>query len=125
MNSNSDDPVSERGASDVGRNASHRNDAEARLHSVLSVIPDAIITIYDNGRIASFNLAAERLFGYTAAEVLGRNINMLMPSPYREEHDGYMARYKATGERRIIGIGRRVEAQRTDGSGFPINLAID
>lgn len=98
--------------------------SEAHLRSVLETVPDAIIVIDDHGIIESFSPAAERLFGYKEAAVVGRNVNMLMPSPYREQHDGYLARYLTTGERRIIGIGRVVVGQRADGSTFPMELAV-
>ncbi|MGH7123676.1 MAG: PAS domain-containing protein, partial [Stellaceae bacterium] len=97
---------------------------EARLRSVLETAPDAIITIDARGSVQSFSIAAEKLFGYSAGEVIGRNINMLMPSPYRERHDGYLERYLHTGEKHIIGIGREVEARRKDGTIFPIELAV-
>ncbi|WP_448207814.1 PAS domain S-box protein [Azospirillum sp. sgz302134] len=97
---------------------------EARLTSILETVPEAIIVIDDRGRIESFSPAAERLFGYAAAEVIGRNVSMLMPSPYREEHDAYLHRYLDTGKRRIIGIGRVVSGQRRDGSVFPMELAV-
>ncbi|QCG90492.1 PAS domain-containing sensor histidine kinase [Azospirillum sp. TSH100] len=97
---------------------------EARLTSILQTVPEAIIVIGETGLIESFSPAAERLFGWTAAEVIGRNISMLMPSPYREQHDGYLERYGRTGERRIIGIGRIVSGQRRDGSVFPMELAV-
>lgn len=96
----------------------------ARLRVVLETDPDAIIVIDEQGRIESFSLAAERLFGYTEVEVLGHNVKMLMPSPYRESHDRYLERYRTTGERRIIGIGRVVVGQRKDGSTFPMELAV-
>jgi two-component system sensor kinase FixL len=94
------------------------------LRAILDTVPDAMIVIDERGRIGSFSAAAERVFGYTAAEVQGKNVNILMPSPYREAHDGYLDRYLNTGERRIIGIGRVVVAQRKDGSIFPIELAV-
>ena len=72
----------------------------------------------------SFSAAAERLFGYSAAEAMGKNVKMLMPSPDREGHDGYLQRYKATGERKIIGIGRVVVGERADGSTFPLELSV-
>jgi two-component system sensor kinase FixL len=97
---------------------------EAHLKSILETIPDAMIVIDPKGRIQSFSLAAERLFGHKAAEVLGRNVSMLMPTPYRESHDGYIGRYLSTGERRIIGVGRVVVGERKDGSTFPMELAV-
>ncbi len=90
---------------------------------ILDTIPDAMIVIDERGVMQSFSAAAERLFGYSAAEVLGKNVKMLMPTPYRESHDGYLDRYKLTGERRIIGIGRVVVGERKDGSTFPMELA--
>jgi two-component system sensor kinase FixL len=105
---------------------SHENlkQNEARLRSILETVPDAMIVIDENGIIQSFSAAAERLFGYTTDEVRGRNVNMLMPSPYRDEHDRYLYRYHSTGERRIIGIGRLVVGQRKDGTTFPMELAV-
>src|SRR3546814_6221019 len=83
-----------------------------------------MIVIDERGKMLSFSAAAERLFGYTQAEVLGANVSMLMPSPYRERHDGYLERYLTTGERRIIGIGRVVFAMRKDGTTFPMELSV-
>ncbi len=99
-------------------------DSEARQYAILQTAVDGIITIDEWGIVESFNPAAERLFGYPAAEVIGQNISLLMPSPYREEHDGYLARYLQTGEQKIIGIGREVRGQRRDGTTFPIALAV-
>ncbi|HEX7073830.1 MAG TPA: PAS domain S-box protein [Hyphomicrobiaceae bacterium] len=98
---------------------------EARLQSIIETAPDAIITIDAKGIMESFSPAAERLFGYSAAEAIGQNVNILMPSPYREAHDGYLERYLRTGERRIIGIGRVVDGRRKDGTVFPMELAVD
>ena len=78
----------------------------------------------ERGLIQSFSSAAERLFGFNAADLVGKNVKILMPSPYREDHDGYVERYLRTGERRIIGIGRVVVGQRSDGSTFPMELAV-
>jgi two-component system sensor kinase FixL len=97
---------------------------EALLGSILDTVPDALIVIDDKARIQTFSAAAERLFGFSAAEVLDRNVGMLMPSPYREEHDSYLARYLTTGERRIIGIGRIVVGIRKDGTTFPMELTV-
>ena len=97
---------------------------EAHLKSILETVPDAMIVIDERGLMQSFSTAAERLFGHTAGEAVGRNVSILMPSPYRESHDGYLARYFRTGERRIIGIGRVVVGERKDGSTFPIELSV-
>ena len=97
---------------------------EAHLQSILDTIPDAMIVIDEKGAMQSFSAAAERLFGWSRAEVMGKNVDMLMPTPYREAHDGYLARYFRTGERRIIGIGRVVVGQRRDGSTFPMELSV-
>ena len=97
---------------------------EALLSSILDTVPDALVVINDHGRIQSFSAAAERLFGYTAAEVLQCNVSLLMPSPYREQHDKYLARYLTTGERRIIGIGRIVVGLRKDNTTFPMELMV-
>jgi two-component system, LuxR family, sensor kinase FixL len=97
---------------------------EAHLKSILDTIPDAMVVINERGIMQSFSTAAERLFGYGAAEMLGKNVKLLMPSPYREGHDGYLERYLRTGERHIIGIGRVVVGERKDGSTFPMELAV-
>jgi two-component system sensor kinase FixL len=97
---------------------------EAHLQSILATIPDAMVVIDERGIMHSFSNAAERLFGYPASEVIGRNVSMLMPSPYREAHDSYIERYLRTGERRIIGVGRVVVGERKDGSTFPMELAV-
>jgi two-component system sensor kinase FixL len=97
---------------------------EAHLQSILDTVPEAMIVIDEHGNMQSFSSAAERLFGCRAAEAIGQNIKTLMPSPYRENHDGYLQRYMNTGERRIIGIGRVVVGQRKDGSTFPMELAV-
>ncbi len=97
---------------------------EAHLRSILETVPDAMIVIDEQARIQFFSAAAERLFGYKDSEIIGENIKILMPDPYREQHDGYMHRYLSTGERRIIGIGRVVVGQSKDGATFPIELAV-
>jgi two-component system, LuxR family, sensor kinase FixL len=98
--------------------------SEARWRSILESAVDAIVVIDARGRIEWFNPAAERLFGYTEAEMIGKNVNILMPSPYREEHDGYMAHYLTTGQKKIIGIGREVTGVRRDGTTFPVRLSV-
>jgi PAS domain S-box-containing protein len=98
--------------------------AEARMHALLEAAVDGVISIDARGHIQTINPAAERMFGYREDEVIGRNVKMLMPSPYRDEHDGYMARYMATLEKRIIGIGREAVGLRRDGTTFPIDLSV-
>jgi len=97
---------------------------EAHLRSILDTVPEAMIVIDEAGIVTSFSAAAAQLFGYGADEVIGRNVRMLMPAPYREEHDGYIRRYLETGEARIIGYGRVVNGQTKDGAVFPLELAV-
>lgn len=97
---------------------------EDHLRSILATVPDAMVVIDERGSIQSFSTAAEALFGYLASEVIGRNVNILMPSPYRDGHDAYLLRYLTTGERRIIGLGRAVTGMRKDGSTFPMELSV-
>ena len=107
--------------------AASADDAEARaahLQSILDSIPEAMVVIDERGKMQSFSATAERLFGYRASEVMGENVRMLMPQPYRRDHDSYLDRYLRTHERRIIGIGRVVVGQRKDGSTFPMELAV-
>lgn len=94
------------------------------LESIIESAPDAIITIKSSGEILSFSPAAEAMFGYTAAEIVGKNVKILMPEPFQAEHDGYLARYLSTGEKRIIGIGREVRAKRKSGEVFAAELAV-
>ncbi len=97
---------------------------EAHLRSILATVPDAMVVIDERGVMYSFSHAAERLFGWRAEEAIGKNVRILMPSPYREAHDGYLERYLTTGEKRIIGVGRVVVGERKDGSTFPMELAV-
>jgi two-component system sensor kinase FixL len=98
--------------------------SEARWRAIIDSAVDGIIVIDAHGRIESFNPAAERLFGHREADVLGRNVSVLMPSPHREEHDTYLSRYLATGRAKIIGIGREVTGLRKDGTTFPLHLSV-
>jgi two-component system sensor kinase FixL len=101
-----------------------QREGELRLRSILDTVADAIIVIDARGIVQSFSPASERLFGYARAEIVGRNVSVLMPTPYREAHDQYLERYLRTGERRIIGIGRVVTGRRKDGETFPIELQV-
>jgi two-component system sensor kinase FixL len=110
-----------RDADRVNRDLARR---EAHLRSILDTVPDAMVVIDEDGLIRDFSKTAERLFGWTTSETFGRNVSMLMPAPYREEHDSYLHRYYDTGERRIIGLGRVVVGERRDGSTFPMELSV-
>ena len=97
---------------------------EQHLQSILATVPDAMIIIDETGAITSFSAAAQRLFGYSETELVGRNVSCLMPQSDRDRHDEYIAHYLQTGERRIIGLGRVVVGQRRDGSTFPMQLSV-
>ncbi|PQO43926.1 PAS domain S-box protein [Blastopirellula marina] len=115
----------------VHRDVTERNRAarllraqEARTRAILNAATDAIVTIDRLGIIESVNPATSRMFGYSEAEMIAQNVKMLMPEPFRTEHDGYLSRYLETGEAQVIGIGREVVARRKDGSTFPVHLAV-
>lgn len=96
----------------------------AEFQALLDAAVDAIIVIDDHGQVVTFNRAAERMFGYAAPEVIGNDVSMLMGDPYRSEHGQYLTRYLATGDARVIGKGREVEARRANGQVFPVSLAV-
>ncbi|HPF37709.1 MAG TPA: PAS domain S-box protein [Phycisphaerae bacterium] len=116
--------VTDRDITERKQNEAALRGSEAQTRAIVEAAVDGIITINAEGQIESLNRAAERLFGYESTELIGRNVNMLMPSPYQEEHDGYVKRYLRTGVKKIIGIGREVVGRRRDGSTFPMELAI-
>jgi PAS domain S-box-containing protein len=99
-------------------------ESATRIQAILDTVVDVIITIDERGIIETANLASRSLFGYEVTEIIGQNIRMLMPEPYRSQHDGYIGRYLATGEAHIVGSGREVVGQRKDGSVFPMCLAV-
>ena len=101
-----------------------REETEERLRAILETAVEGIISIDERGIIEAMNPAAEKTFGFKASEVIGKNVSCLMPAPYREEHDSYIANYLSTGHAKIIGIGREVIGQRKDGSVFPMDLAV-
>ena len=111
--------ISEQKRADLDQQAT-----DARWRAIIDSTVDAIVVIDVHGRIETFNRSAERMFGYTEAEMLGQSLNTLMPSPYREAHDGYVANYLRTGEQKIIGIGREVTCLRRDGSTLPVHLSV-
>ncbi|MEX1211236.1 MAG: PAS domain S-box protein [Balneolaceae bacterium] len=99
-------------------------ESEGRYRSIVETTVDAIITINDRGLIRTFNRSAEELFQFRDSEVIGKNVHILMPKPYKEEHDDYIRNYLSTGRRKIIGIGREVTGRRKDGTTFPMYLAV-
>ena len=99
-------------------------DGEERLRAILETAVEGIITINELGIIESFNPGSEKIFGYTANEVIGKNVNVLMSTPHREHHDGYLENYKQTGHAKIIGIGRETVARKKNGTLFPIDLSV-
>ena len=99
-------------------------EAEAHLRSILATVPDAMVVIDESGLILSFSAAAEKMVAYSEAEVVGKNVKMLMPNPDRDRHDQYLTNYLTTGKRKIIGIGRVTTALHRDGNTFPIELAV-
>ena len=109
---------------DMQATANTLEEREAHLQSILDTVLDATVVIDAEGIMLSFNTSAVRQFGYTPAEAVGQNVSMLMPSPYRDQHDGYLERYLGTGEKRIIGVDRVVVGRRKDGSTFPMKLAV-
>jgi PAS domain S-box-containing protein len=111
-------------AEDLRQRPERLAEAEARVRAVIDHVLDGIITINEQAIVQTFNPAAERIFGYQADEVIGRNVKMLMPGPYRDQHDEYVSHYVRTGQARIIGIGREVVGRRKNGAVFPMDLAV-
>jgi len=106
------------------RHVSALSDHAERLRAILETAVEGIITIDDRGLIESANPAAEEIFGYAADEMIGQNVKLLMPEPYRHEHDGYIKNYHKTGQKKIIGIGREVIGRRKNGLTFPMDLSV-
>ena len=120
----------EKGLLNAAQQKEHRQtrsdlrDSNERLRAILDTAVEGIITIDERGIIESFNPAAEKIFGYTATEAIGQNVKLLMPAPFREQHDGYLENYRRTGHAKIIGIGREVMGRRKDGTLFPMDLSV-
>ena len=110
----------------TARKAAEQALAHSELHvrSILATVPSAMVVIDEQGKMLSFSAAAEKLFGWAESDVIGRNVKMLMPNPDHDRHDQYLTRYRSTGERRIIGIGRIIVAERRDGTQFPMELSV-
>src|SRR6185369_17076377 len=106
------------------KHATDLGDTAERLRAILETAVEGIITIDDRGIIESINPSAQKIFGYSPDEAIGKNVKILMPEPYRHEHDGYLKNYRHTGHARIIGIGREVIGRRKDGSVFPMDLSV-
>ena len=111
-------------AIELSRAVTAERESRERIRAIVDTAVDGIITIDERGVVESLNPASERMFGYAADEVIGRNVSMLMPAPFRGVHDGYLANFLRTGEKKIIGIGREVMGQRKDGTTFPMDLAV-
>ncbi len=112
------------GSRDPARFHALLHESTELLQALLNAAVDSIVLIDNAGLIQLVNPSVQKLFGYSPEEVLGQNVKILMPAPWQEEHDGYLDRFRATGEARIIGIGRQVEGRRRDGSTFPLDLAV-
>lgn len=108
----------------VAQRTAELAESESRVRAIVNTVVDGIISINKHGVVETLNPAAEGIFGYTAAEVIGQNVKMLMPRPYQDDHDGYLANYINTGNAKVIGIGREVEGLRKDGTTFPMSLAV-
>lgn len=104
--------------------SAHKTEGRSLFRTLIATAADGIIVIDAQGIVQVFNAACEALFGYAPGEVIGRNVKVLMPAPYHDEHDGYLSHYRTTGEKRIIGIGREVVGRRKDGSTFPMYLSV-
>ena len=114
----------ERHLSQLQQAMTHLSASETRIRAIVNNVVDAIITIDERGVVESFNFAAERIFGVSVSEIVGKNISLLMPEPDASRHDSYLRRYLETGEGKVFGMTRELSARRNDGTVFPIQLAI-
>ncbi|HJZ43613.1 MAG TPA: PAS domain S-box protein, partial [Hyphomicrobiaceae bacterium] len=109
---------------DPGKAVTSQHFGSQMLQAALQTAVGAIVIIDDKGLIRTLNPAVEKMFGFSNGELIGRNINALMPEPFRSRHDGYIRHHLETGERKIIGIGRQVMARRKSGAIFPVHLSV-